>query len=103
LKGSGKQLLVANEFQPTGLFGTPYFNFCCSSVREEAVLLIGNMGNVSEEMLEQTLDKKLMSNMRVKKSQHERNASMVSAGEWSSGELQKRVRLFGFSQTQQST
>ena len=55
------------------------------SVREEAVLLIGNMTNVSEEMVEQTLDKKLMSNMRAKKSQHQREAHMVSAGEWSTG------------------
>jgi integrator complex subunit 4 len=43
------------------------------------------MDNISEEMLEQTLDKKLMSNMRVKKSAHERQANMVSSGEWSSG------------------
>lgn len=66
---------------------TPVNIFACDFlVREEAVLLIGNMDNVSEEMLEQTLDKKLMSNMRAKKSAHEREASLVSAGEWSSGE-----------------
>jgi integrator complex subunit 4 len=54
-------------------------------VREEAVLLIGNMDNVSEEMLEQTLDKKLMSNMRLKRSAHQREAGMVASGEWSTG------------------
>ena len=59
--------------------------FIFTTVREEAVLLIGNMDNISEEMLEQTLDKKLMSNMRLKKSAHERQANMVSSGEWSSG------------------
>ena len=48
-------------------------------------MLIGNMSNISEEMLEQTLDKKLMSNMRIKKSAHERHANMVTSGEWSSG------------------
>ena len=47
--------------------------------------MIGNMGNISDEMLEQTLDKKLMSNMRIKKSAHERQANMVTSGEWSSG------------------
>ena len=36
-------------------------------------------------LFEQTLDKKLMSNMRTKRSAHERQAGLVSAGEWSSG------------------
>ena len=35
--------------------------------------------------LEQTLDKKLMSNMRMKRNAHERMAGLVSSGEWSSG------------------
>lgn len=63
-------------------------------VREKAMQLIGNFakasktseGNgVSQIFLEQTLDKKLMSNMRTKRSAHEREAKLVSAGEWSSG------------------
>ena len=65
-------------------------------VREEAVLLIGNMSNISEEMLEQTLDKKLMSNMRIKKSAHERHANMVTSGEWSSGESCLLLKLVTF-------
>lgn len=67
-----------------------------SLVREEAVLLIGNMGNISDEMLEQTLDKKLMSNMRIKKSAHERQANMVTSGEWSSGTESPRYPSFQF-------
>ena len=56
------------------------------------------MDNISEEMLEQTLDKKLMSNMRVKKSAHERQANMVSSGEWSSGNGFSN-KIFAFSKT----
>ena len=59
-------------------------------VREKAMKLIGKFSfpagiGVSQIFLEQTLDKKLMSNMRTKKSAHEREAKMVSAGQWSSG------------------
>ena len=54
-------------------------------VREIAVKLIGTLDKVSPSFIEQTLDKKLMSNMRTKKSAHERQAQMVSSGEWSSG------------------
>eukprot|EP00088_Acartia_fossae_P000160 TRINITY_DN10050_c0_g1_i1.p1 TRINITY_DN10050_c0_g1~~TRINITY_DN10050_c0_g1_i1.p1 ORF type:complete len:939 (+),score=261.73 TRINITY_DN10050_c0_g1_i1:63-2879(+) len=54
-------------------------------VRCLAAQLIGNMSSVSQTFLEQTLDKKLMSNMRVKKSSHERQAGLVASGEWSSG------------------
>jgi len=54
-------------------------------VRCLAAQLIGQMTSVSQTFLEQTLDKKLMSNMRVKKSQHERQAALLSSGEWSSG------------------
>ena len=56
-------------------------------VREMAVRLMGRMVGVSQKFLEQTLDKKLMSNMRVKKSAHEREAKMVRSGEWSSGKI----------------
>jgi len=54
-------------------------------VREESMKLLGSMRGISQSFLEQTLDKKLMSNMREKKSAHEREAKKVSAGEWSSG------------------
>ena len=42
------------------------------SVRCLAAQMIGRMAGVSQTFLEQTLDKKLMSNMRAKKSAHER-------------------------------
>lgn len=54
-------------------------------VRELSVKLIGTLEKVSPTFLEQTLDKKLMSNMRSKKSAHERHAQIVASGEWSSG------------------
>ncbi|XP_045620866.1 integrator complex subunit 4 [Procambarus clarkii] len=54
-------------------------------VRTQAASLLGTMTNVSERFLQQTLDKKLMSNMRRKRSAHERARAMVSSGEWSSG------------------
>ena len=54
-------------------------------VRGLSVKLIGTLHNVSPWFLEQTLDKKLMSNMRSKKSAHERQAQVVASGEWSSG------------------
>ena len=54
-------------------------------VRELSVKLIGTLDQVSPSFLEQTLDKKLMSNMRSKKSAHERQAQIVASGEWSSG------------------
>ena len=54
-------------------------------VRELSVKLIGSLHKVSPSFLEQTLDKKLMSNMRSKKSAHERQAQQVASGEWSSG------------------
>ena len=47
---------------------------------------MGEMGGVvSPHFLEQTLDKKLMSNMRAKKSAHDREAKLVASGEWSTG------------------
>ena len=55
------------------------------TVRVLAARLIGEMKGVSQGYLEQTLDKKLMSNMRTKRNAHERMAGLVSSGEWSSG------------------
>ena len=48
--------------------------------------MIGNMTSVSAFFLAQTLDKKLMSNMRVKRSAHERMNTLISSGDWSSGQ-----------------
>ncbi|XP_058825412.1 integrator complex subunit 4 isoform X2 [Topomyia yanbarensis] len=54
-------------------------------IRMQAADLLGGMTMVSDEFLHQTLDKKLMSNMRRKKSLHERSAEHFTSGEWSSG------------------
>src|SRR5207249_945143 len=54
-------------------------------VRTEAASLLGSFTTVSPEFLDQTLDKKLMSNLKKKKTAHERNREAYSAGEWSSG------------------
>ncbi|KAK7078719.1 Integrator complex subunit 4 [Halocaridina rubra] len=54
-------------------------------VRIQATSLLGSMKGISEFFLQQTLDKKLMSNMRRKRSAHERAKAMVASGEWSSG------------------
>ncbi|XP_063695637.1 integrator complex subunit 4 isoform X2 [Culicoides brevitarsis] len=54
-------------------------------VRTQAAELLGGMSKVSEEFLHQTLDKKLMSNMRRKKSLHERSLEHFTSGEWSTG------------------
>ena len=54
-------------------------------IRTQAAELLGGMGHVSNEFLHQTLDKKLMSNMRRKKSLHERAKENFTSGEWSSG------------------
>lgn len=54
-------------------------------VRTQAASLLGSMTEVSSEFLHQTLDKKLMSNLRRKKSLHERYTELFQSGEWSSG------------------
>lgn len=56
------------------------------SVRIEAAFLLGKMDHVSSSFLEQTLDKKLMSNLRRKQSAHERQKENYESGEWSSGQ-----------------
>lgn len=55
------------------------------NVRTQAARLLGGMTKVNDEFLHQTLDKKLMSNMRRKKSLHERSMEHFASGEWSSG------------------
>eukprot|EP00095_Tigriopus_kingsejongensis_P008321 snap_masked-scaffold871_size86487-processed-gene-0.16 protein:Tk08321 transcript:snap_masked-scaffold871_size86487-processed-gene-0.16-mRNA-1 annotation:"hypothetical protein PHACADRAFT_156102" len=54
-------------------------------VREKAADLMGQMDFVSQRNLEQTLDKKLMSNLRVKRTAHERESKLVSSGETKKG------------------
>lgn len=54
-------------------------------VRTQAAKLLGGMSQVGPEFLHQTLDKKLMSNLRRKKSLHERSSDNFASGEWSSG------------------
>uniref|UniRef100_UPI00358FD580 integrator complex subunit 4 n=1 Tax=Myxine glutinosa TaxID=7769 RepID=UPI00358FD580 len=54
-------------------------------VRVQAVKLLGSMERVSAEFLEQTLDKKLMSDLKRKRSAHERAKELFSSGEFSSG------------------
>lgn len=54
-------------------------------IRAQAAELLGGMWQVNNEFLCQTLDKKLMSNMRRKKTSHERALENYTSGEWSSG------------------
>ncbi|XP_060072180.1 integrator complex subunit 4-like [Ylistrum balloti] len=55
-------------------------------VRVEAATLLGSLHQVSPKFLEQTLDKKLMSNMRKKESAHERAKEHFSSGQWATGQ-----------------
>ncbi|CAG9769751.1 unnamed protein product [Ceutorhynchus assimilis] len=54
-------------------------------VRTLAAKLLGTMKLVSVKFLNQTLDKKLMSNMRRKRTAHELAWENVTSGEWASG------------------
>ncbi|XP_018574117.1 integrator complex subunit 4 [Anoplophora glabripennis] len=54
-------------------------------VRTLASKLLGGMKLVSPKFLNQTLDKKLMSNMRRKRTAHELAWENVTSGEWASG------------------
>ncbi|XP_050295660.1 integrator complex subunit 4 [Anthonomus grandis grandis] len=54
-------------------------------VRTLAAELLGSMKLVSPKFLNQTLDKKLMSNMRRKRTAHELALENVTSGEWASG------------------
>ncbi|XP_064414046.1 integrator complex subunit 4 isoform X2 [Latimeria chalumnae] len=54
-------------------------------VRVQATKLLGFMQQVSAHFLEQTLDKKLMSDLRRKRTAHERAKELFSSGEFSSG------------------
>ncbi|XP_022652711.1 integrator complex subunit 4-like isoform X2 [Varroa destructor] len=74
------------------LYDHAFANICqmindgCMNVRVLAAQLLGSMLDVSPGFLEQTLDKKLMSNLRRKASAHERQREAFQAGEWSSGQ-----------------
>ncbi|KAL2096483.1 hypothetical protein ACEWY4_008631 [Coilia grayii] len=54
-------------------------------VRVQAAKLLGSMLQVSPHFLEQTLDKKLMSDLRRKRTAHERAKELYTSGEFSSG------------------
>ncbi|CAJ0940379.1 unnamed protein product [Ranitomeya imitator] len=54
-------------------------------VRVQACKLLGSMQQVSPHFLEQTLDKKLMSDLKRKRTAHERAKELYSSGEFSSG------------------
>ncbi|XP_033119537.1 integrator complex subunit 4-like isoform X2 [Anneissia japonica] len=54
-------------------------------VRTTAAGLLGSLHLVSAHFLEQTLDKKLMSGLRRKRTAHERQKEQFVSGEWSSG------------------
>ncbi|XP_023648280.1 integrator complex subunit 4 isoform X1 [Paramormyrops kingsleyae] len=54
-------------------------------VRVQAAKILGSMQQVSPHFLEQTLDKKLMSDLRRKRTAHERAKELYSSGEFSSG------------------
>ncbi|KAM6933934.1 integrator complex subunit 4 [Xenentodon cancila] len=54
-------------------------------VRVQAAKTLGSMLQVSQHFLEQTLDKKLMSDLRRKRTAHERAKELFASGEFSSG------------------
>ncbi|XP_070538096.1 integrator complex subunit 4-like [Ptychodera flava] len=56
------------------------------TVRVEAMGLLGSLHSVSPKFLEQTLDKKLMSHLRRKRTAHERQKESFASGEWSTGQ-----------------
>ncbi|CAH2068950.1 unnamed protein product, partial [Iphiclides podalirius] len=60
-------------------------NDLCMQVRALACSLLGSTRAVSDRFLLQTLDKQLMSNMKKKRTAHERGAELVRSGAWASG------------------
>ncbi|XP_045454266.1 integrator complex subunit 4 [Melitaea cinxia] len=60
-------------------------NDLCMQVRALSCSLLGTTRAVSDRFLLQTLDKQLMSNMKKKRTAHERGAELVRSGAWASG------------------
>ncbi|XP_053601203.1 integrator complex subunit 4 [Plodia interpunctella] len=60
-------------------------NDLCMQVRALACTLLGTTRGVSDRFLLQTLDKQLMSNMKKKRTAHERGLELVRSGLWASG------------------
>ncbi|OWA52457.1 Integrator complex subunit 4 [Hypsibius exemplaris] len=54
-------------------------------IRAKAAQLLGMMDGVTIDYVNQTVDKKLMSDLRVKVAGHERQKQLFESGEWSSG------------------
>ncbi|KAG1687336.1 Integrator complex subunit 4 [Nymphon striatum] len=86
-----KEVPIPNSLEFNRLIDDAFSKICQSindlsmKVRVQAASLLGGMKDVSPEFLEQTLDKSLMSNMRRKKSAHERQNESYHTGEWSTG------------------
>ncbi|XP_061382651.1 integrator complex subunit 4 isoform X1 [Danaus plexippus] len=60
-------------------------NDLCMQVRALSCSLLGTTRAVSDRFLLQTLDKQLMSNMKKKRTLHERSSELVRSGAWASG------------------
>ena len=54
-------------------------------IRAKAAHILGVMDGVTIDYVNQTVDKKLMSDLRVKVTGHERQKQLFESGEWSSG------------------
>ncbi|XP_055357914.1 integrator complex subunit 4-like [Paramacrobiotus metropolitanus] len=55
------------------------------NIRAQAASILGRMNGVTLDYILQTVDKKLMSDLRVKVAGHERQKRLFESGEWSSG------------------
>ena len=78
---------VPNSEQQMRLIDAAFGHVCSAicdismHVRTQAATLLGGLTAVGREFLRQTLDKKLMSNLRRKKSLHERYTELFTSGE----------------------
>ncbi|KAI9583405.1 hypothetical protein GQX74_005153 [Glossina fuscipes] len=81
-----------NDGEEIGLIDAAFSKLCgalcdlSTQIRLQAAKHLGDLTQVSSEFLHQILDKKLMSNLRRKKTAHERGAHLVASDEWSSGD-----------------